>query len=45
MLQQQKANLKIGLDRLPVATRQYYMGQLQNLDNEIEKSKKAVSKI
>ena len=40
MLQQQRANLKNGLDRLPVATRQYYMEQIQNLDNQIESSKK-----
>ena len=44
MLQQQKANLN-GLERLPVPTRQYYMEQLQNLDNQIEKSKKDVSKL
>ena len=40
MLQQQKANFKNGLERLPVPTRQYYMEQIQNLDNQIEKSKK-----
>ena len=40
MLQQQRANLKNGLERLPVATRQYYMEQIQNLDNQIDKSKK-----
>ena len=40
MLQQQRANLKNGLERLPVATRQYYMEQIQNLDNQIQKSKK-----
>ena len=40
MLQQQKANLKNGLERLPVATRQYYMGQIQNLDNQIDISKR-----
>ena len=40
MLQQQKANLKNGLERLPLATRQYYMEQIQSLDNEIEKKSK-----
>ena len=40
MLQQQRANLKNGLDRLPVATRQFYMEQIQNLDYPIESSKK-----
>ena len=40
MLEQQRANLKNGLERLPVATRQYYMEQIQNLDNQIESSKK-----
>ena len=40
MLQQQKANFKNGLERLPVATRQYYMGQIQKLDNQIEKAKR-----
>ena len=40
MLQQQKANLKNSLERLPVATQQYYMEQIQNLDNQIVKSKK-----
>ena len=45
MLQQQRANLKNGLERLPVATRQYYMEQIQNLDNQIDKSKKDVSKL
>ena len=40
MLQQQRANLKNGLERLPVATRQYYIEQIQNLDNQIESSKK-----
>ena len=40
MLQQQRANLKNGLERLPVATRQYYMEQIQNLDNQIDKGKK-----
>ena len=39
-LQQQCANLKNGLDRLPVPTRGYYLEQIQNLDNDIEKSKK-----
>ena len=40
MLQQQKANLKNGLERLPVPTRQYYMEQIQNFDKQIESSKK-----
>ena len=40
MLEQQRANLKNGLERLPVPTRQYYMEQIQNLDNQIESSKK-----
>ena len=40
MLQQQKANLKTGLERLPVAPRQNYMEQIQNLDNQIESSKR-----
>ena len=40
MLQQQKANLKSSLERLPVPTRRYYMEQIQNLDNQIESSKK-----
>ena len=40
MLQQQRANLKNGLERLPVPTRQYYMEQIQNHDNQIESSKK-----
>ena len=40
MLQQQRANLKNGLERLPVPTRQYYMEQIQNLDNQIESSKR-----
>ena len=39
-LQQQRANIKNGLERLPVPTRQYYLEQIQNLDNKIEKSKK-----
>ena len=39
-LQQQRTNLKHGLDRLPVPTRQYYLEQIQNLDNEIEKKSK-----
>ena len=44
MLQQQKANFKNGLERLPVATRQYYMEQIQNLDKEIQKKQANVSK-
>ena len=40
MLEQQRANLKNGLERLPVPTRQYYMEQIQNLDNQIQSSKK-----
>ena len=43
MLQQQRANLKNGLDRLPVPTRQYYLEQIQNLDNDIEKKQKRCS--
>ena len=35
-----KQILKNGLERLPVATRQYYMEQIQNLDNQIQNSKK-----
>ena len=40
MLQQQKANLKNSLERLPVPTRQYYMEQIQNFDKQIESNKK-----
>ena len=36
------SKFKNGLDRLPVATRQYYMEQIQNLDNQIEKAKKII---
>ena len=40
-LEQQRANILNGLERLPVATRQYYLEQVKNLDQKIDKSKKA----
>ena len=40
-LEQQRANILNGLERLPVATRQYYLEQVRNLDQKIDKSKKA----
>ena len=40
-LEQQRANVLNGLERLPVPTRQYYLEQIMNLDKKIEKSKKA----
>ena len=39
MLQQQRANLKNGLERLPVATRPYYLEQTQDLDKLLRKAK------
>ena len=39
-LEQQRANLLNGLERLPVPTRQYYLEQIANLDKRIEKNKK-----
>ena len=39
-LEQQRANIRNGLDRLPAPTRLYYLGQLMNLIQMIEKSKK-----
>ena len=38
-LEQQRANILNGLERLPVATRQYYLEQVMNLDKKIDKSK------
>ena len=39
-LEQQRASIRNSLDRLPAPTRLYYLGQLMNLNNRIEKSKK-----
>ena len=39
-LEQQRANVQNGLERMPVPTRQYYLQQLQEIDNRIEKNKK-----
>ena len=39
-LEQQRANIRNSLDRLPAPTRLYYLGQLMNLNQRIEKSKK-----
>ena len=44
-LQQQRANIKNGLERLPVPTHQYYLEQIQNLDNKIEKKAKRCTQI
>ena len=38
-LEQQRANVLNGLERLPVPTRQYYIEQIENLDNKIQKNK------
>ena len=38
-LEQQRANVQNGLERMPVPTRQYYLQQLQEIDNRIEKQK------
>ena len=38
-LEQQRANVLNGLDRPPVPTRQYYIEQIANLDNKIQKNK------
>ena len=38
-LEQQRANVLNGLERLPVPTRQYYLEQIMNLDKNIGKAK------
>ena len=39
-LEQQRANVLNGLERLPAPTRRYYLEQLSNLNAKIERSKK-----
>ena len=38
-LEQQRANVLNGVERLPAPTRQYYIEQIANLDNKIQKQK------
>ena len=40
-LEQQRANIRDSLDRLPAPTRLYYLGQLMNLNQGIEKAKRS----
>ena len=39
-LEEQRQNLRAGLERLPVAVRQYYMGRIADLTERIERSKR-----
>ena len=43
-LEQQRANVLNGLERLPVPTRQYYIEQIKNLDAKIDSNKKMYPK-
>ena len=39
-LEEQRQNLRGGLERLPVATRRYYMSRIAELTKQIERSKR-----
>ena len=39
-LEEQRANLRNGVERLPVGMRQYYLGRIADLDQRIDVSKK-----
>ena len=40
-LEEQRQNLRVGLERLPLSVRQYYMERIADLTRRIESSKKA----
>ena len=41
-LEQQRANVQNGLERMPVPTRQYYLEQLGEIDKRIQKTKRCI---